>query len=473
MKPKAPSRDSVTTINEDGSRYIVHPSDVSGRFALLRRLVGWLLIAVYVLLPWIPINGAPAVFLNVAERRFHLLGLTLVAQDLWLLFFCITGLGFTLFFTTALLGRIWCGWACPQTVFLDMVFRRVERLIDGDAPARRRLENAPWTPAKVFQRALKHGIFLACSLAVAHIFISYFVSLPKLYAMMHSAPAQNWGVFVFVMALSGILYFNFAWFREQFCIVMCPYGRLQSALVDDDTINVGYDERRGEPRGKPGSANAGDCIDCRRCVQVCPTGIDIRQGGLQLECIACTACIDACDQVMTRLHRPRGLVRYDSLSAFGGKKRRILRPRTVVYAVLMLIGGSVFSFAITKVKPVTFSILRMPGAPYYRDGEELRNNYFLRLINKRVETGAFEIEIVSSEPGLHIAGADANGRLTVAVPGNQEIQTPVVAQLPKSEFDGQFDIRMTVHDQTGSVLVSRTIPFLGPFRQGNTQRGAP
>jgi len=371
-----PTRNSVVTIRSDGSRPFLFPADSRGRFTRARRLSAFGLIAFYLSLPWIKINGYPAVFLDVADRRFHLFGVTLAAQDLWLLFFVITGLGFSLFFVTALLGRVWCGWACPQTVFLDHVYRRIERWIDGDPIRRRALELAPLSAGKVFRRGIKHTLYLLVSAAIAHLFLAYFVSIPDLWAMMGAAPGEHWSLFVFMAVFTGALYFNFAWFREQLCIVICPYGRIQSALTDDHSLVIGYDAKRGEPRGRgqrtedggqrtegasfqgagpairplssalcppssvfrPPSSVSGDCVACNRCVHVCPTGIDIRHG-LQMECIGCTACIDACDEVMTRLHRPRGLIRYDSQSAFAGRPTHWLRPRTLLYGVLLLVGG--------------------------------------------------------------------------------------------------------------------------------------
>ncbi|MDA8909131.1 4Fe-4S binding protein, partial [bacterium] len=277
-----PNLTSLTSINRDGSRNFLHPADVKGRFTLWRRVFGGLLLAIYVLLPWIPIGGYPAVFLDIAERRFHFFGLTFLAEDLWIGFFLFSGLGFSLFYVTALFGRLWCGWACPYTVFLEHLYRRVERWIDGDAVKRRKLDAAPWTKSKVVKRVLKHGIYILISLILAHIFISYFVSLPRLYEYMQQSPVNNAKVFGIMMFLTVCLYGSFSWFREQFCIIMCPYGRIQSALTDDDTIIIGYDEKRGEPRGKRSDPDTGSCIACNRCVQVCPTGIDIRNG-LQLE----------------------------------------------------------------------------------------------------------------------------------------------------------------------------------------------
>jgi cytochrome c oxidase accessory protein FixG len=241
----APTRDSVTTINEDGSRYFLHPADAPGRFRLWRRLSGWALIVIYVILPWVQVNGYPAVFVDIVHRRFHFFGWTLAAQDAWLLFFLVSGVGFSLFFLTAMLGRIWCGWACPQTVFLEHIYRRLERWIEGTAPLRRALDAAPWTAGKVFRRGFKHALFILVSLAITHLFLAYFVSLPELWEFMCLAPGEHWTAFVFVFISAGILYFNFAWFREQLCIVICPYGRLQSALTDEHSLVIGYDAQRG------------------------------------------------------------------------------------------------------------------------------------------------------------------------------------------------------------------------------------
>jgi len=266
-KNKSPNLDTVTSINTDGSRYMIHPADVRGRFTRWRRISALFLIGIYILLPWIPVNGHPAVFLDVVNRRFHLFGITLAAQDMWLLFFFVSGLAFLLFFITAFLGRVWCGWACPQTVFLEHVFRRVERWIEGDATARKRLDAAPMTGDKLFKRVLKHGIFLVLACIIAHFFLAYFVSIPQLWDWMRHSPLEHWKAFVFVFAATGLLYLNFSWFREQLCIVICPYGRFQSALIDDDSLNVAYDYNRGNPPGPVKDEDAGDCIACRRCIQ--------------------------------------------------------------------------------------------------------------------------------------------------------------------------------------------------------------
>jgi cytochrome c oxidase accessory protein FixG len=454
---KRPNLDSVTTINDDGSRFFLHPADVRGRFTLARRLTGILLIAIYILLPLIPINGHPAVFLDVENRRFHLLGLTFLVQDVWLLFFVISGLGFSLFFVTSLLGRIWCGWACPYTVFLDHVFRRIERFIDGDAAARRKLDAAPWGITKTARRLVKHALYLLCAAAIAHIFLSYFVSLEKLYGWMRQSPSQHFSVFAGVMALTAILYFCFSWFREQFCVIMCPYGRLQSALTDDDTLNIGYDRSRGEPRGKASDPTAGSCIDCRRCVQVCPTGIDIRNG-LQMECIGCAACVDACDEVMTRLQRPRGLVRYDSLNGLSGRARRIFRPRIALYSLLLLAGAGVSLWATTRIHSFEMSVVRMRGMPYMTDNGTVRNQFILRLMSKATETTSYQLATSGGPAGLTVSGMDAD----VTLEPEKEIQKTVMFTIPMTAYKGPFQFTIEARPAKGGDIIRKSVEFLGP-----------
>ncbi len=487
-----PNRDAVTTIRTDGSRPFLFPADVRGRFASLRSMSAFGLIIFYLALPWIKINGHPAVFLDVANRRFHLFGFTLAAQDLWLMFFVITGLGFGLFFVTALLGRVWCGWACPHTVFLDHVYRKIERWIDGDAVQRRALHAAPWTPGKISRRIAKHTLYVLVSAVITHLFLAYFVSLPEVWTMITTAPAAHWGAFVFIGLATGTLYFNFAWFREQLCIVVCPYGRIQSALIDDHSLVIGYDTARGEPRstrraaarrehgavhsplaeqaialhadegttvsaGTGGAAETGDCVDCLRCVQVCPTGIDIRQG-LQLECIGCTACIDACDTVMTRLGRPRGLIRYDSQQGFSGKRTQWFRARTLLYLALLLVGSGVALWALSTVKPMNLEVTRMTGAPYVVDASSVRNQFLVRLVNKQHLPAHFTVRVVEGPSDLRQVGLEN----AVEVGPLAEIVQPLILQQARDHYAGPFSFRVEVESQETSIRLSRRVEFVGP-----------
>ena len=383
----------ASSLRPDGRREVVHPADVSGRFTRFRRWLFPLLIAVYAALPWIEIGGHPAVLIDLEHHRFYLFGGAFNAQDVWLLFFLLSGLGFALFVITSLWGRLWCGYACPQTVFLEGVFRRIERWVEGPRSVRLR--------RPVLRRKIAaHLLYVASAALVAHIFLSYFTSLERLWSMIGAGPAAHPLAFGTVAAVTALVYFNFAWFREQMCLVICPYGRLQSVMTDDDTLVIGYDVRRGEPRGKVSRTDAGDCIDCRRCVVVCPTGIDIRNG-LQIDCIGCAACVDACDEIMGKVGRAPGLVRYDSLRGLDGQRRRFWRPRLALYAVLGAAGLIVSLFAFRSHSPLEARLLRLQGAPYQLEGDALRNSYELHVVNKGAEPIALGLEGDASD-GLRI-----------------------------------------------------------------------
>lgn len=455
-----PNRASVTTINQDGSRQFLHPADVSGAFTRWRRLFALVLIGIYVGLPWLPINGHPAIFLDIINRRFHLFGLTFTAHDLWLAFFFITGVGFALFFVSALFGRLWCGWACPHTVFLEQVYRRLERWIEGDASQRRQLDRQAWNFAKIRTRGLKQLLFFIISALIAHLFVAYFISIPQLYQWMTSRPTEHWGAFLFVCIATGLIYFNFAWFREQLCLVICPYGRLQSALIDDDSIIIGYDEARGEPRGKASQTGIGDCIDCLRCVQVCPTGIDIRQG-LQIECIGCANCIDACDTIMRKLNRPTGLVRYDSSNGLSGNPRRILRPRIALYLILMLTGTAAMTLSAMQLRSANMNIARMTGAPYFITDASLRNQFMLRIINKSATTKTYTLECHAADQSYTIEGNQEG--ITVAPMG--EVIRPIVLSVQTQHYTGPFLLQFSLLAPDGKVIIHRNASFLGPNAQ--------
>ncbi|MEI8342300.1 MAG: cytochrome c oxidase accessory protein CcoG, partial [Verrucomicrobiota bacterium] len=340
-------------------------------------------------------------------------------------------------------------------VFIEQVFRRIERLIEGDAQARRRLDKSQWTPEKIAKRGTKLFIFFLITFAIAHIFISYFVSIPVLYRMMLESPLENWSLFLFVFAMTAALLFDFIWFREQFCIVMCPYGRLQSVLIDNDSVVIGYDKIRGEPRGKANTPGAGDCIDCHRCVAVCPTGIDIRQG-LQIECIGCSNCVDACDDIMQKIERPRGLIRYDSFNGFAGKKTRIIRPRIIVYTLLLLLGATVMTLSVSTFKPATVTMVRMTGSPYYLMDEGVRNQYLLRVFNKQTHPMTFTLRVSKGPDNLKTDGIEK----PIEVPPLGEVKVMLVAVMPKGKYTGPF--QFDVETRSDKFTSTQPIPFLGP-----------
>ena len=422
---------------------IVQPADVRGRYHRARHTVFWLLIALWAALPWISVGGHPAVFLDVEGRRFFLFGATFNAQDTWLLFFLATGIVFALVYLTAVAGRVFCGWMCPHTVFLEGVFRRVERLVEGPRERRIRANAAPWTLAVVGRKVVVQTVYLLLSFAIAHVVLSYFVSLPNVFRMVRARPAEHPEAFAWAFCMTGILYFDLAHFRERLCTSFCPYGRLQGVLIDEDSVVVGYDVKRGEPRGKVSETNKGDCVDCTRCVVVCPTGIDIREG-LQLECVGCSACIDACDEVMGRLGRAPGLVRYDSTHGLAGERRRFWRPRIVLYTALLLLGGAVASAAATLRPDYEVVLLRAPGTPYVVTPDGVYNAFDLHLVNKRGTRERFRVTLEGdSDMSVRIEPSDIE--LDALAGGHVAIGTRV----PSERFHGDFRVRVHV-ERTGA-----------------------
>jgi cytochrome c oxidase accessory protein FixG len=444
-------------IRSDGRREKSPLGDVKGPFTSRRRWLFWALIAFYAVLPLLKIHGEPVVFLDILHRRFYLFGETFNAQDAYLLWPFLAGGLLTLFLLTSLVGRVWCGYACPQTVFMEGVFRRLERWVEGPKHLQLQRARAPWGAAKALRTGVKHALFLAAALLVSHIFISYFVSLDQLAAWVLGDPREHWVAFVWMACISGGLYFDFAWFREQTCLILCPYGRLQSALNDDDTVTVSYDAKRGEPRGRKGTEGAGDCVNCLRCVDVCPTGIDIREG-LQLECIACASCIDACDDVMRKLGRPEGLVRYDSLSALQGGRRRWLRPRVFLYLGILAAFIGIGTAFISGRKPFEATLIRQQGSPYVIEGGLIRNAYMLHVVNKTRSTANFEIGLPQLPQGATLILPVK----TLTLPSLGDIRLPVDVAMPQAAYKGEFEVVTSTLDQASGRRVESRLRFLGP-----------
>ena len=457
---RRPDLDTVYTINTDGSRNFLHPADVKGPWQIRKNLIWLVLIVIYVIMPWIPVGGHPMVHLDLPGRSAHLFGFTFTNQDFYLAFFLVTGMGFALFVLTSLWGRVWCGYACPQTVFMEGVMRRVERWIEGPRNPRIRRNLGPWNFDKFWRKALKHLLFLGLSYVIAHVFLSYFIPARELLHVVRSSPSAHTSAFFWSMFWTAVLYFNYAWFREQTCLIVCPYGRLQSTLVDDDTVVIGYDANRGEPRAK-GVDEGGDCIDCFRCVEVCPTGIDIRNG-LQMECIGCANCIDACDDIMTKIDKPKGLVRYDSQRGFESGQRRFWRPRVLIYAFMGLLGLAAFGFKASQRESFQVNALRSAGLPYSIEEGKLRNLYTLHLQNKTDAPRSFRIEAdadaIAAHPGVEfiipqpeiLLGALEDGR------------APVFALLPRSDYSAPFDLNLRVTPLDSDETRTLTLRFRGP-----------
>ncbi len=445
-----------SSLAADGTRQKIRISDVHGFFTSSRLLGFGLLIIIYAVIPLCKIKGHPVILLDIIHRKFYLFGQTYNAQDFYLVFFILSGFLFSLFYITALAGRLWCGWACPQTVFLEGVYRKIERWIEGPRSSQILLKNQTWNFFKTRKFILKHALFILVTLVITHIFLSYFVSLDQLILFMTHSPSEHWGAFIFVMTITFLIYFNFAWFREQMCLIICPYGRIQSALTDDDTLVIGYDEKRGEPRGKKQQVGRGDCISCNRCVDVCPTGIDIRNG-LQLECIGCANCIDACNDIMMKIGQKPGLIRYDSLNGLNGLARRILRPRIYLYTLLMVIGVTVFSIALSRRHGFEAHILRLTEAPFIIENGIIRNQYAFHLVNKSPDKSTFTIT-PKILPGVSFVMPLQNVELESL--GDKRI--PVFVEMAEKDFTGEFNIDFQIINTSTGEVNKETMPFLGP-----------
>jgi len=456
---RLPDLETPFTVNPDGSRNVLHPADVRGRWQRRKNVVYALLVAIYALLPWVDVGGRPAVLFDIPRRQAFLLGGAFTNEDFWLLFFVLSGAGFALIVLTSLLGRVWCGFACPQTVFLEGVFRRIERWLEGPREERIRRNRAPLDARGFAIKATKHLLYAMLCLLLAHLFLAYFVPVEELSAWVAGSPGAHATAFTWAVVMASLLYFDFAWFREQTCLVVCPYGRFQSALIDDDTVVIGYDARRGEPRSKV-NEEGGDCVDCRRCVAVCPTGIDIRNG-LQMECVGCSNCVDACDEVMARLGWEAGLIRYDSRNGFAGARRRVLRPRVALYAVLGAIGLAVATYSVASRASFEVRALRTRGMPYTIEGSAIRNLFHVRVENKRPEERAFAIALADPLPGAPRADVViAQPAITLAGMGDATV--PVFATAALADYREPFTIALAVTEVESGKRQLLKMRFIGP-----------
>ncbi len=461
--PTAQPPPILGSMRADGSRRMVLPADVRGKWIVRRRLVFAALMAFYVLAPLVPVGGHPSLLLDFAHRRFFLFGHTFNAQDFWMVVLGALTFAFGLLLVTAWRGRVWCGWACPQTVFLEGVYRPIERFFDG--PRERRLLEAkqPLTARRILRSTAKHLCFLFVSINIAHAAAAIFVSPRELLAMLREGPAEHWVAFLLTVGFAAILEFNFAWFREQFCVVMCPYGRMQSLLHDRDSVTVAYDARRGEPRGRlvkrpvEAAPALGDCIDCQRCVVVCPTAIDIRNG-LQMECLACTQCIDACDEVMAKVGRPPGLIGMLSLRQLAGEPTRRLRPRLAIYGALMLLAASALAVALWGRTPFEANVLRPSGGnPFVLDGDTVRNAFEIHLVNKAPEAGTFAIEVRSP-----VEAAIAVSPPVVTVASLADVHVPVSVSIARRLLAQPIELTVRVVDTTNGSVREQAVRFLAP-----------
>lgn len=459
-------RDHLTTADKLGHRQWVYAKKPKGKWTDRRTWLSWLLIGVMFAGPFIRINGNPLLMINVVEGRFSILGQLFWPQDMIIfavaLLIFITGI---IVFTTAF-GRLWCGWTCPQTVMMEMVFRKIEYLIEGDAIAQKKLDAAPWTAGKFGRKTLKLGVFFVLSFIIGNTLLAYIIGSDELIKIITDDPRQHVSGLGFMVLFTLLFFAIFARFREQACTFICPYGRLQSTMLDENTLIVAYDHKRGEKRGKlkadqlapqRSAEGKGDCIDCHQCVTVCPTGIDIRNG-VQMECVHCTACIDACDAVMDKVGSPRGLIRYASLNTIENGEAFRITARMKLYAVV-LTGLVALFLALVLTRPaVEAMLLRAPGSLFMSSAEgEIENLYTLKLVNKTMRELPVELRLEGDVGKLEVMG-DKN----LLVPAGQLKETSVLIQMPEKMLTGATTkIRIGVYSGGKKMQTVKTV-FVGP-----------
>lgn len=452
----APNADErvLSTLNIDGTRRWLKPRLSLGRFFRWRRLVAYFLILFFAAAPYVKVGGQPLILLDIIRREFTFFGKTFLPTDTVLLALLMASFFLSIFFVTALFGRVWCGWICPQTVYMEWLYRPIERFFEG-SPGRKA---KPWQKSGALKPA-KYFVFLLVSMFIAHTFLAYFVGIDQLFEWVRGSPLEHPTAFIVMAVVTGLMMFDFCFFREQVCIVACPYGRFQSVTLDRHSLIVTYDAKRGEPRGKKvrkkkgdvpldvvqQEGEVGDCVDCNMCVETCPTGIDIRDG-LQLECVGCAQCVDACNTVMAKLKRPLGLVRYSSQALMEGTTERFLRPRTVLYPLIILVLFSLFTVLLVTKSPADVMVLRGGGLPFMMlDDGTVANQLNVKIVNRTHKSSSYNVS-ASGHESVRLEGLDG----PVILEAGESATVPVQVELSPAAFsNGPFFVTMTVDDGNG------------------------
>ncbi|WP_439880110.1 cytochrome c oxidase accessory protein CcoG [Pontibacter sp. MBLB2868] len=456
-------RDHISTVDDQGKRVWVYPKKPKGKLYDYRKYVSYLLLALLFAGPFIKINGLPLLMLNVVERKFVIFGVLFWPQDFFLLVLAFLTLVVFIILFTVVYGRIFCGWICPQTIFMEMVFRRIEYAIEGDYTKQRALDKMPWNTEKVLKKGAKAAVFLLISFIIANTFLAYIIGIDELQKIVTEGPVKHLVGFGTLLAFTGVFYFVFAYFREQVCTIVCPYGRLQGVMQDKKTVVVAYDYGRGEPRGKlrkNQERTEGDCIDCHQCVQVCPTGIDIRNGAQQLECINCTACIDACNDIMRMIEKPEGLIRYESEEGIEtGSKWTFFTPRVMGYTtVLAILLTSLTALLLTRDEAEA-TILRTPGQLYQKTEQgHIKNLYNISVINKTNHNMPLTLKLLNKEGSIKVIGNE------LLLPAQGIAEGVFFTEIPQ-ELLTRMNSEIEIGVYYGKELITTTeTKFLGPAK---------
>lgn len=459
-------RDSVGTMDNSGKRKWIFPRKPSGRYTNYRTIVSYILLALFFAIPFIKINGNPLLLINILDRQFYIFGQPFYPQDFFILALgAIASIVFIILFTVVF-GRIFCGWICPQTIFLEMVFRKIEYAIEGDRNKQMKLDRQEWNGEKIWKRSLKWSIYIIISLIITHWMFMYIVGYKEVFKIMQEGPFAHFTNFLVMILFTAAFYFTFAWFREQVCTLVCPYGRLQGVLIDKQTINVYYDFKRGENRAKwrkgedRKAAGKGDCIDCNQCVVVCPTGIDIRNGQ-QLECVNCTACIDACDEVMVKVGLPKGLIRYATEDEIEKEVPFKFTNKMKAYTVVLLALIGFLGFLLSNRGSMEAKFIKPAGSSFFvRDGQ-ITNIYNYTFLNKSNHDQVVTIKIIEPEHGqVTLSSADK-----ILMKRDQMVKGTVNISFPEKEIKlSKQNVKIGVYDQQGKLLDTFETYFEGPFK---------
>lgn len=459
-------RDSIGTIDKEGKRAWIYPKKPSGFFYDKRKLVSYVLLLLLVTAPFIKINGNQLFLFNVLERKFSFFGVTFWPQDFYIV---VIGLIICVVFValfTVVFGRIFCGWVCPQTIFMEMVFRRIEYWIEGDRGAQIRLNKQSWDTEKIRKKGIKWFLFFVISFLIANVFLAYLIGSDQLFLMIQNGPLNHLSTFISLIIFTGIFYFVFVWFREQVCLIACPYGRLQGVLLDEKSIVVAYDYKRGE--GENGRSKFkknesrpdkgfGDCIDCSQCVNVCPTGIDIRNG-TQLECVNCTACIDACDHMMQSVQLPEGLIRYASEDEISKKQKFQFTNRMKGYSAVLFILIGVLTGLLFLRSDVEAKVLRLPGQLFEHKGDHISNVYTYKIANKTArDFDEVIFKIIEPKGKVILVGNES-----IKIKKEEMVQGTLFIEIPQATLKGdKIEVQLEVYNK-GELIDQTKTNFLGP-----------
>lgn len=458
-------RNHLSTADKQGHRRWVYAKKPSGKWYRRRVIVSWILLTIMFVGPFVKIQGNPLLLFNIIERRFSVFGQIFWPQDTVIFAVAMLVYLMSIVVFTSAFGRLWCGWTCPQTLLMEMVFRRIEYWIEGDAVAQRRLDLAGWNFSKVSKKTAKHLIFFGLSFVIGNTLLSYIIGIDQLTAIISDNPSKHLTGLGFMLGFTSIFYLIFARFREQACTFICPYGRLQSAILDENTMIVAYDHKRGEKRSPlhRGQSNQnrlaegfGDCVNCFQCVAVCPTGIDIRNG-IQMECVNCTACIDACDSVMRKIGRPEGLIRYASLNSIERGDPFRFTPRMAGYAAVLLVLSAVLSFMVFTRSEIETTFLRAPGALFQKIAKEKYENlYTVKVVNKTTREMPVEFKLENIQGDLQIMGG------ALVVPKASLAQASVLVELDEHALKGA-NTKLKIGVYSGGKRIGDVeTAFIGP-----------